>query len=133
MTYPIILQKTHNSCGPTCIYMLCEYYSIPYNKKEILQIANMTPSGTSIWYMQKVLRHLGFSCEAIKTEDFYQYDYNFPVIAIINSAKTLLHYVIIYKRNINILLIADPAFGLQNINIKKFLSNFTGMLIIPIY
>lgn len=131
MKYPIILQRNCNDCGPACIYTLCEYYNIPYNQKDILSQIDLTPKGTSIWNMQLALKSLGFSCKAVYIEDFFHYDFSIPIIALIKANNILLHYVVIYQKTENTLLVGDPSSGLQYILIKKFLSKYTNMAIIP--
>lgn len=133
MKYPIILQKEYYSCGPTCIYMLCEYYNISYNSQNILSQTKTSKKGTNIWYMQKALRSLGFTSSAVTIENFYLYNYVIPTIAVIKPSKKLFHYVIIYNRINEALIIGDPAYGLYSTNIKNFLNNFSGILIIPTY
>lgn len=133
MKYPIILQEEYYSCGPTCIYMLCEYYHISFDKQNILLQTKTSTKGTNIWHMQKTLRSLDFTSNAVFIQNFYLYDYEIPTIAVIRSSKKLFHYVIIYNRLNDTLIIGDPAYGLYPINIKNFLNNFTGILIIPTY
>lgn len=133
MNYPIILQKELYTCGPACIYMLCEYYHINYNKKKLLSQTKTSMKGTSIWYMQKALRYLGFTSNAVSIINFCLYDYDFPTIALIQPHKNVFHYVIIYNRTGEILTIGDPAYGLNSVSIQDFIINFTGILIIPTY
>lgn len=133
MNYPIIMQKEFYTCGPTCIYMLCEYYHINYNKEKLLSQAKTSMKGTSIWYMQKALRYLGFTSNAVSIKNLYLYDYDIPTIALIQPHKNVFHYVIIYNCTDEILTIGDPACGLNSVLIQDFIINFTGILIIPIY
>lgn len=131
MKYPFIFQKNSNDCGPTCIFMLCEYYRIPYNPNEILNLSNLSSKGTSIWNMQIILQSLGFSCQAKYLYNFLNYNYSFPIIALIKTSNNLFHYVIIYKKYKLSLYVADPAFGIKVISTRDFLLNFTYMTIIP--
>lgn len=131
MTYPLVFQKGCNDCGPACIFSLCIYYNITYDKKEILKLAEITSIGTSIWHMQVVLESLGFSCEAVYINDFLYYDYRMPIIAMIKANRIHFHYVIIYEKKQKSLIIGDPAIGIQEIQIEKFLTKFTNMVIIP--
>lgn len=131
MTYPLVFQKEYNDCGPACIFTLCKYYNITYDKREILNLSEITSIGTSIWHMQVALKSLGFSCDAVYFEDFLDYNYHFPIIAMIKANEKLFHYIIIYEKKQNSLLIGDPALGIHEILIEKFLSVFTNMVIIP--
>lgn len=131
MKYPLVFQKKSNDCGPSCIFTLCEYYKISYTPKTILSLAQLTPKGTNIWNMQLILKSLGFSCKAIIIEDFSDYNYSMPIIALIKTNQNLLHYVIIYKKLGGFLLIGDPSFGLKYVQIEKFLQEYTHMVIIP--
>lgn len=131
MSYPLVYQKSFNDCGPACIFTLCQYYNIPYDHREILALTGLTPAGASIWNMCIALQALGFSCQAVYIQDLYQYDYSFPIIVITKTQKELLHYVLIYKRIGNSLLIGDPFWGMQQMLIDMFLSKFTNMAIIP--
>ena len=131
MIYPLIFQKNHNDCGPACIFTLCNYYNIPYVKKEILKLAEVASNGTSIWNMQVALRALGFSCQAIYINNLFQYDYAIPIIALIKAHRMRFHYVIIYEKIDDSLVVGDPAWGIQRISIEVFLSVFTNMAIIP--
>lgn len=133
MAYPLVFQKQNNDCGPACIYTLCQYYSISCDKRKIMLLTKLTPKGASIWDMQVALKSLGFSCEAVYIQDICHYDYILPVIAITEVKNSLLHYVIIYKKTENSLLIGDPALGIQEILVEAFIDKFTNMVIIPKY
>lgn len=133
MKYPIIYQENHYDCGPACIFMLCEYYNIPYNKNLIIKKAQMCDRGTNIYNMNHILSLLGFNTSAVLVDDLNLYVFTNPFIAIIRLSENKLHYVIVYERIQNLLVIGNPALGLQYINIDVFLINFTGLVIVPIY
>ena len=133
MKYPIIYQENHYDCGPACIFMLCEYYNIPYNKNMIIKKAQMCDRGTNIYNMIHILSSLGFNSSAVSVNDLKSYIFTYPFIAIIHLTKKQLHYVVVYEQIQDFLVIGNPSLGLQYTNIDDFLINFTGFIIIPVY
>lgn len=129
--YPIIYQENKSSCGPACIYMLCEYYHLNYDKKQILFHTRTSNKGTSIWQMREALHFLGFTSSAAEVISFTSYNLDFPIIALLMPFKDVYHYVIVYEKKATYVLVGDPANGLLYIEINKFIQHFTGMIIIP--
>lgn len=132
MHYPIVYQKEKYDCGPACICMICEFYQSNTDLVTVCRIAGLSEKGTSIWDMQRTLRILGFQTASIKMNNFIS-DYNFeiPLIAVISKSAGNNHYVVIYKRLKNGLIIGDPDKGLIKMKITDFLKEFIGYLIIP--
>ncbi len=132
MLYPIIYQKEKYDCGPACIGMICAFYNKSVSVNEICHMANTDEKGTNIWNMQSTLKLLGFQTIAIKINDFVLvYDFLIPTIAVIRTFSDLNHYVVIYKKLKDNIIIGDPEKGLVEIKVSKFLNKFTGFLIIP--
>lgn len=132
MSYPIVIQKQKFDCGPACICMICKFYNISINLEVAFQIANTNENGTSIWHMQKALKIFDFQTAAIRIKNFSSnYDFSMPTIAVIGKLNTKYHYIVIYKKSEDNLIIGDPNKGLNKINIIEFLKTFTEFLIIP--
>lgn len=129
--YPIIYQDNLYSCGPSCIYMLCEYYHINYDKQQILFHTKTTNKGTTIWEMRTALHFLGFTSIAVEIMSFSSYDLKFPIIALLMPIKEVYHYVVVYQKSRTLVIIGDPAKGILKMKISEFVRISTGITIIP--
>lgn len=129
--YPFVLQRGRNDCGIACIKMVCLYYSVK-NYKNIIGKVLLDEKGLSIAKMSNILNKLGFANLPIKSaQNSIPSIANFPIIARIkNEIQQTNHYIVIYSRQKNVIIYADPNVGVKRIKIEEFILNFSGELIL---
>lgn len=129
--YPFVLHRRKNDCGIACIEMVCLYYSVK-NYKNIIGEISLNEKGLSIEKMSNVLNELGFINVPIKSvRNSIPFIANFPVIARIkNETRQINHYVVIYSRQNDEIIYADPNVGVKKSEVGEFNKNFSGELIL---
>ena len=111
--------------------MVCLYYSVK-NYKNIIGEISLNEKGLSIEKMSNVLNELGFINVPIKSvRNSIPFIANFPVIARIkNETRQINHYVVIYSRQNDEIIYADPNVGVKKSEVGEFNKNFSGELIL---
>lgn len=112
MKYPFIQQETNNDCGLACLAMLYRYFF----KRKILindlkQNVNLTSLGISIFDLKILAQKYNLKLESYKItfSDLQQLIISTPVIMQIYSVNVGFHFIVVYKKHKNQLLIANPA------------------------
>lgn len=128
--YPFVRQKHSYDCGPACLAMISKYYNKCMELSEISLLAHTDYQGTNIINMCNVCKQMGVLAMAIKISKaaFYE-DFTLPCIAQVYKG-TNQHFVVIYKKNIFFVIIADPGCGIKKLLIIDFLKSFNGTLIL---
>lgn len=111
--------------------MVCLYYSVK-NYRNIIGRVSLNEKGLSIEKMSNVLNELGFINVPIKSvRNSIPSIASFPVIARIkNETRQINHYVVIYSRQKNEIIYADPNVSVKKSEIGEFIKNFSGELIL---
>lgn len=125
--YPFVLQRRKNDCGIACIEMVCLYCSVK-NYKNIIGEISLNEKGLSIEKMSNVLNELGFINVPIKSvRNSIPFIANFPVIARIkNETRQINHYVVIYSRQNDEIIYADPNVGVKKVKSENLIKIFLG-------
>lgn len=131
--YPCCLQNNITDCGVACISSILKYYKQEISFSIIRQYAKTDSQGTSIIGMLEASEKLGFYSKAVECDEkmkALQSEFSLPCIAHILLNKSYLHYIVIYKKTTNYLIVADPTEGIKKMTISDFSAIWTGTLIL---
>ena len=131
LNYPFIEQKDETECGAVCMAMICRYYkkriSIPYMRK----LTYVDQYGTNLLSLYQAAEKLGFNADGLKggVKDLIAEEIHTPFIAhtIIDNINE--HFVVVYKIDSQIVVIADPAQGIIELETTKFSKIWTGHIL----
>ena len=124
----IVRQSEIKDCGACCLKSIIKYYNGYVSLERIRQDTNTSLEGTSVYHIKKAAEKYGFDVMAIKNLD-YTFDHSLPVIVHVKYENGLCHFMVVYEKHNNELVIMDPSKGKTVININDFKKIFTGVLI----
>ena len=130
--FTLIRQSDKKDCGVTCIQMILNHYdsSVPIHK--LRDMTSTDKDGVSALGISNCFQSLNFESTVIKADSsVWSYDeLVFPLIANTVTDEGELHYVVIYGKKGDFLLIADPDKGKYKKSINNFYEIWTGVLIL---
>lgn len=123
----LIKQQDETDCGAACIAGIAKYYGKRVSINRLRNLAGTDTKGTSAKGIIKCAQSLSLSCKSVYTSTKYlRADLNYPIIA--HTRKDgLEHYVIIYKKQKDKILVADPARDISWISFNDFSKYWTGV------
>lgn len=138
MKYVHTKQQEEYDCGIACVSSILKYYNLQYGINYLRDLV-VTKNGYSLKDLISLFNHFKqFSCKAIEVDQNYIeevfYDLKMPCIALVNRGEEgdyEGHYIIIYKKQKNKLIISDPVNEkISTISINEFKKEFTGILLL---
>ncbi|MGZ9785694.1 peptidase domain-containing ABC transporter [Bacillus pseudomycoides] len=138
MKYIHTKQQEKYDCGIACVASILKYYGITYGM-DYLKDQIITKNGYSLKDLISLFNHFSyFSCRAIEIDIKYIEeafdDIEMPCIALTNQGTKEYyegHYVIVYKKKKNTLIISDPTNErITKISIDEFKTRFTGIFLL---
>lgn len=130
--FPIIKQNDIKDCGAACLAMISAYYGYKTLLSTIKYKVGTDSKGSTVLGIVNAAREIGFESNAFHTqekEDAIFSDIPLPAIAHVVVDKKLVHFVVIYKLTKDSVTLGDPATGLVTVPMKKFIEEWTGVII----
>jgi ATP-binding cassette subfamily B protein len=126
-----IKQRESADCGAACLAAIAGYYKLFLSMERIREACGADYEGITAYGLLKAAEQMGFSAKAVKggKSDFTN-DLPLPLIAHIHTPEGLLHFVVIWKISKHRTLVGDPGKGVIEMPTRKFLKQWTGILII---
>lgn len=130
--YCFIKQEDEKDCGIAAVATIFLYYNKKYSLKELKDIIRYDRNmRTNLFQLYSIAIKLGFKATGVILESIEDFNYiKLPCIGQIEIAQDIMHFIVIYKFEQNLITIADPANGLRIITIKNFLNCFTSKVLI---
>lgn len=129
--FKLIKQHDSKDCGVACIAMILDFYdsTVPISKLRLL--SGTGTHGTSAFGLVTALESFGFVNEVFETDNSFWEESKlpFPFIAHVIIDESFMHYVVVYGRKKDKLLIADPSRGKRAVRAEAFNKEWTGILI----
>lgn len=129
--FKLIKQHDQKDCGVACLAMILHTYGsiVPISKLRLLSGTDC--QGTSAYGLVKALETLRFESTVFKTDSLIWNDKNisYPLIAHIIVNTAFAHYVVVYGKRKNNLLIADPWRGKFEVTPEVFAHEWTGVIL----
>lgn len=130
--YYFVKQEDKMDCGIAALATIFLYYNKKYSFEQLKSIINYDRNmRTNLFQLYSIAIKLGFKANGMTLESIEAFKYiKLPCIGQIEIAKNTMHFIVIYKIEESLIIIADPANGLRIIPIKKFSNCFTGNVLI---
>lgn len=136
MKYKVVRQFDERDCGAACLATICKYYGLKISLSIVRELTKTDLNGTNIYGLIKAAEKIGFNATPLYG-DFSELlhglengEIKFPFIAHIILDNQYEHYVVIYNIKKDKIIIADPATGIVNYKLKKFIDVWTGKIVI---
>lgn len=128
MKFHFIYQYDSSDCGAACLAMICKFYGLKISVTQMREVIGTDKNGTSGFGMVEGCKKLNLDVNAVKVvHKVFKDNIPLPCIAQIQT-KYGDHYVVIYKKRRNKLIIADPRLGKIKQNQEDFSKEWTGVL-----
>ena len=124
----VIHQNDIKDCGPCCLQSIIKYYGgyVPIEKiREDTYVGN---DGTNVYHLVNTLVNYGFDAIAKKYSNNQLPDL-LPAIVHVHYESGLDHFMVLYEKSKDKLILMDPAKGKITLSYKDFYSIFTGIVI----
>lgn len=123
----IVRQTEIKDCGPCCLQSVIKNYGGYVALEKIRQDAHTSLEGTSVYHLKKAAEKYGFDVMAIKNLD-YTFENHLPVIVHVKYENGLCHFIVVYEKHGNKLVVMDPIKGKTIINVEDLRKIFTGVV-----
>lgn len=122
-----VSQESINDCGVACLAMILKQFGINNSVSRLRKEMKLDKNGTSAYEIIRVSKKYGINAEAYKDYNINK-SQNFPLIAHVIKNK-LQHFVVVLRVRKNKVLVADPAKGVMEVQLKDFIKIYTGIAI----
>ena len=115
-----IKQHDIKDCGAACLASIGNHYGVGIPIARIRQFAHTDNRGTNVLGIIQGAEKMGFTAKGVKGKLDAIGKIPLPAIAHVVVQEQLLHYIVIYKVEKNIITAMDPGFGkLENYTFEK--------------
>jgi ATP-binding cassette subfamily C protein len=127
--YPCFLQLGESDCGAACFASIAKYYGRTLAIAHIREIVGTAQQGTTLLGLKRGAEALGFNAQGVKAspEILDQID-ALPLPAIIHWLG--YHWVVMYGRQGNKYVIADPAVGIRYLSRKELIEGWQNYIML---
>jgi len=126
----IVLQEGNKDCGAASLLSIVRYYGGDISLNRLIEMTKTTKEGTNFYNISKASSELGLLTKCYKVDDFLKIkEINPPFISQFNY-KNYTHFVVVYKVHDNKILIMDPAYGKNKLDVFDFTNNWTGYIML---
>lgn len=128
--YVLVKQHDETDCGAACLASIAKYYGKQVSISRIRYYSGTDCFGTSGFGLVKGASMLGMSCKGmISAEKKLESNVPFPIICHVRK-DVLDHYVVVYRKKRNIVIVADPDDGIKRMKWESFCKKWTGIFFI---
>lgn len=128
MKFRFIPQYDSSDCGAACVSMICRFYGLKKSITEIREIIGTDKNGTSAFGIVNGCKKLNLDVDVVKlNHKIIDHQIFMPCIAQTQN-EIGDHYLVIYKKAKEYLIIADPAVGVVRKSRFEFSKNWSGVL-----
>lgn len=131
MKYTFVKQFDSTDCAAACLAMVCLHYKKETSISKLRDMMGTDLKGTNLTGLSKCAEELGFVSQSIRVDrEGFLSDFTLPCIANVITKEGLSHFVVIFKKSKNRVVVGDPAKDLIRITIDEFYQQFTGVLVV---
>ena len=129
--YTFVKQHDATDCAAACLAMICLHYKKETTISQLRDKMGTDLKGTNLIGLGKCADELGFVSQAIRVDkDGFLSDFTLPGIANIITKEGLSHFVVVFKKSKEFVVIGDPAKDLVRVTVDEFYKEFTGVLLL---
>lgn len=128
----IIKQRDQKDCGICCLESLIKYYHGYIPLEKIREDTFTNHRGTSAFHMVEALKSYGFDAYGIRLrkEDFFKSSFPMPAIVHVVLDNGLNHYMVLYEKRKEKVVVMDPSFGKKVMSETDFFWIWSEIMII---
>ena len=131
MKYTFVKQFDSTDCAAACLAMVCLHYKKETSISKLRDMMGTDLKGTNLIGLSKCAEELGFVSQSSRVDrEGFLSDFTLPCIANVITKEGLSHFVVIFKKSKNRVVVGDPAKDLIRITIDEFYQQFTGVLVV---
>ncbi|MHC0062493.1 peptidase domain-containing ABC transporter [Nostoc sp. UIC 10890] len=123
MSYQIVKQHSEEDCGAASLATISKYYGKPFTINRIRETVGTGQQGTTLLGLKRGAEALGFNTRAVKVPLEAINKKAIPLPAIIHWKG--YHWVVLYGKQGNKYVVADPGSGILYLEKKWFLEAWT--------
>lgn len=124
MNYPLILQHSEEDCGAACIASIAKHYGRIFTINRIRELVGTRQQGTTLLGLKRGAETLGFQARSVKAPaEICDRIKEVTLPAIIHWKG--YHWVVLYGKQGNKYVVADPGAGIRYISKKWLLEAWT--------
>ena len=129
--YKCIRQIEETDCGAACLATVCDYYGKNVDILEARSLAMVDRYGTTMLSLYKGSEKLGFHPEGLSgnMNDLLAEELQLPCIAHVVVDEQLEHYVVVFEITDDMIIVGDPAKGLETYSVSDFEKIWTGHIL----
>ncbi len=124
--YPYIQQQSSSDCGATCLAMISRYWGRSVSLNYLRELMGTGRSGVSLKNLATGAEAIGYHARPVRASLDKIIEQRNPWIAHWQGD----HYVVVYRKKGNKLLISDPAVGKFEISRSEFIVRWTGFALL---
>lgn len=128
----IIKQLDEKDCGVCCLESIIKYYDGYVPLEKIRKDSCTSTKGTSALHLVETLKKYGFDAygSRIKKEKFFSIDIPLPAIIHVVLDNGLNHYMVLYEKRKNKVILMDPSVGKKVMSDTDFFWIWSEIIII---
>ncbi|MBE6851861.1 MAG: peptidase domain-containing ABC transporter [Ruminococcus sp.] len=135
MRNTFVKQHDATDCAAACLAMVCLHYRKETTITQLRDMMGTDLKGTNLVGLSRCVDALGFTSQAVRVDrENFLSDFTLPCIANVITKEGLSHFVVVFKKirkkNVDYVVIGDPARDLMKITLDEFYQTFTGTLLI---
>ncbi|WOB11356.1 ATP-binding cassette domain-containing protein [Piscinibacter gummiphilus] len=122
---PEVVQTSGNDCGPAVIKSLMEGYGVPVRYDRIREACATDVDGTSFDVLESLLERFGFDTDKalVPPEDLLLKGHeHLPAVVITRLPTGLAHFIVLWERFGDRILVMDPAHGRRWLHVREILA-----------
>ncbi|KOP27497.1 ABC transporter ATP-binding protein [Hapalosiphon sp. MRB220] len=129
MKYKFVKQHSEEDCGAACLATISRHYGRNFTLNHIREMVGTGQFGTTLLGLKRGAEALGFNARPVKTSPELLNRINeSPLPAIIHWQGN--HWVVLYGKQGQKYVIADPAVGIRYLSKKDIVDNWTDWLML---
>ena len=131
MRYTFIKQHDTTDCAAACLAMICLHYNKNASISSLRDLMGTDLKGTNLIGLSRAATTLGFTTKAVRVDkEGFLSDFSLPCIAHVITEEGLAHFVVVFKKRKNCVIIGDPSDDLKKISLEDFHKTFSGTLLL---
>ena len=128
--YACVRQADQSDCGAAALATIALHYRRPIGLQQLRDLAGTDRIGTNLLGLLHAAEQLGFVAKGVKGPYDALSQVPLPAIAHLKTEEGLGHFVVLYRVKKNVVVVADPAHGIQTLCRDAFCQRWTGSLLL---
>lgn len=129
MQYSCVLQQSEEDCGAACLASIAKHYGRNFTISRVREMIGTGKQGSTLLGIRRGAENLGFNARAIKASaEVLDQMSEVPLPAILHWKG--FHFVVLYGKQGNKYVLADPAAGIYYLSKEELLRGWTNWVIL---